>query len=715
MSRLARSSLRSRLFLLVALAVLPAVALILFTAWEQRRLAAEGIKEDALRVARLASTTHERLIDSARSLLIGLAQLSDVQMHNSRACSAHFAEIQRQFPLYRNVGAIRPDGAVFCAARGLPRPGSVAGNPSFQRARTAREFTASGYLGHRTPGEPVLTLWYPAVDRAGAVWAVVFAELDLGWVNQLAEKARLPEGTVISVTDVRGLVLHRYPDPGRWVGRSVPESPLVQAIRRQPGGGVTEAPGLDGVPRLSAFAPLSGPNGSEPVYVSVGIPRDVWLAEADRLLLRNLFWTGFVIVLALGAAAIASDLFILRRVTAVVSAAERLTAGDLTARAAVGGGDEIGVMARTFNVMAERLADRVREAQGAKEALAERVSELDLLNRMGELLQACLTLDEAYRVIGSRAGELFPSESGAVFSLSPSRNIIEAMATWGGYPPERTVFSPEKCWALRNGQSHIVPDTRSAVLCEHLPETVPSAYLCIPLVAQGEALGVLYVGRPAASDGNPPGFTEAKRRLVEAVAAQLALGLANVKLREVLRSQSIRDSLTGLFNRRYLEETLEREVRRARRARRPLGVLMLDVDGFKLHNDTFGHDTGDQVLRELGLLIQANLRREDVACRYGGEEFLLVLPDAGLEDARRRGEQLREAVKRLRVSSRGQTVGPITVSIGVAALPDHGLDRDSLVMAADAALYRAKRDGRDRVAVATGAGDAAPPAAGQHP
>jgi len=174
-----------------------------------------------------------------------------------------------------------------------------------------------------------------------------------------------------------------------------------------------------------------------------------------------------------------------------------------------------------------------------------------------------------------------------------------------------------------------------------------------------------------------------------------------VRLREILRNQSIRDPLTGLFNRRYMEETLEREVRRARRGTRPMGVLMLDLDRFKQLNDTSGHEAGDAFLREMGELLQRSLRREDIACRYGGEEFVVVLPDASLEDARRRAEQIREAIKMLRISSQGAIVGPLTASIGVAGFPDHGLSGETLVRAADTALYRAKREGRDRVVVAS--------------
>jgi diguanylate cyclase (GGDEF)-like protein len=192
------------------------------------------------------------------------------------------------------------------------------------------------------------------------------------------------------------------------------------------------------------------------------------------------------------------------------------------------------------------------------------------------------------------------------------------------------------------------------------------------------------------------------------VAAQLGLALANVQLRETLRTQSIRDPLTGLFNRRYMEETLDREAHRARRASGSTSVLMVDIDGFKEQNDSFGHDAGDAILRELAALLVRNLRKEDVACRYGGEEFVLVLPDAALEHAARRAEQLRLAVKQMRVAHHELSLGPITVSIGVSAFPEHGADAQTLLRAADAALYVSKRQGKDRVTVATQVEHSAP-------
>ena len=185
------------------------------------------------------------------------------------------------------------------------------------------------------------------------------------------------------------------------------------------------------------------------------------------------------------------------------------------------------------------------------------------------------------------------------------------------------------------------------------------------------------------------------------MAEHLSLALANFTLRESLRNQSIRDPLTGLFNRRYMDEPLERELARATRNHSSVAVLAIDVDHFKAFNDAYGHPAGDALLTSLGALLQARIRSEDIACRSGGEEFNLILPDCGREDAVVRADALRVAVKGLEVGVRGRSYGGVTISVGVAAFPGNGADSGTLLQEADAALYRAKAEGRDRVCVSS--------------
>jgi diguanylate cyclase (GGDEF)-like protein len=340
-----------------------------------------------------------------------------------------------------------------------------------------------------------------------------------------------------------------------------------------------------------------------------------------------------------------------------------------------------------------RLYDETRIAE---DRLARRSAQLDLLNQMGSLLQACVSEHEAYAVVEQFLSQFFPDASGGVFVTSASRNMVEARATFGAMPssPEAAVFKPDECWALRRGRMHVVETTVHGLQCSHVPHPAPGSYVCLPLIAQGDSLGVLYIG---AGIGHT--WSESQQRLATTVADHVGLAVANLKLRETLRRQSIRDPLTGLFNRRYLEETIERELRRTERSGGTLGVIMLDLDHFKRFNDSFGHGVADTVLREFSALLQSSVRASDIVCRYGGEEFLLVMPDTSAETTFELAEQLRAAVKQLTVSHHGQMVGSVTVSGGVAVYPTHAATAEALIHSADAALYRAKGQGRDQIAM----------------
>jgi diguanylate cyclase (GGDEF)-like protein len=236
----------------------------------------------------------------------------------------------------------------------------------------------------------------------------------------------------------------------------------------------------------------------------------------------------------------------------------------------------------------------------------------------------------------------------------------------------------------------------------------------MPLTVQGQAYGLLHwrASRPlgAAPGAEMPGhwFSEVKQQLAQTVSDNLTLALTSLQLRETLRQQSIRDPVTGLFNRRYMEETLEREIWRAARSQGPVSIIMLDIDHFKQFNDTFGHEAGDVVLREIGACLRAQIRAEDIACRYGGEEFTLIMPAASIEVARHRAEHILDQVKRLAVHHHGHALGQITASLGVAMYPEHGETGEAVLAAADAALYRAKHAGRDRVLGALAGEGAAP-------
>lgn len=343
----------------------------------------------------------------------------------------------------------------------------------------------------------------------------------------------------------------------------------------------------------------------------------------------------------------------------------------------------------------------ITERKKAEERMWKMEESLRVVGRMADLLQSCLSLEEASGVISSSAQKLFPGFAGGVFLLSPSKNILEPTACWGQNSWLERVFSQGDCWALRRGRLHHWHQDDVTVRCAHFETDSCRASLCMPLIAQGETLGIicLVVEESQCADARQA-ISKPETQLAIAMAEQAATSLANIKLREKLQVQATRDPLTGLFNRRYLDEFLERELSNAIRKNRALGVIMLDIDQFKDFNDQFGHDAGDAVLKGLGEYLMRFIRRGDLACRYGGEEFVLVLPDALLEDTRRRAEELRASVRTLSIRLGGMELRKITLSLGVAAYPEQGTTGFDLLRSADAALLRAKEGGRDQVLVA---------------
>ncbi|MFZ0522614.1 MAG: diguanylate cyclase [Candidatus Acidiferrales bacterium] len=361
------------------------------------------------------------------------------------------------------------------------------------------------------------------------------------------------------------------------------------------------------------------------------------------------------------------------------------------------------------------ISDQVLAADQAKQhsvsldrlvkELQLRTSQMGLLNEMGELLQSCATMEEAYSVVAQSAKKLFPSPvCGTLYAFRSSRNALESVAIWGESRVSESIFAPEKCWALRLGHPHSSDYPGEGIFCAHLKDPVTATFLCVPMVAQGDTVGTLHLefpgGAQAPANVAPDSLWESRQRLATTVATQVALSLASLRLRETLRDQSIRDPLTGLFNRRFMQESLDRELQRALRKKRPLAIVFVDLDHFKRFNDAFGHDAGDLILRNMAELFRRHFRADDVICRFGGEEFAIILPEATAKDAAKRAQALRSEAKKLTVRHQGQILDSVTLSVGVAAFPEHGSTSEEILRIADQCLYQSKTEGRDRVTLA---------------
>ena len=361
----------------------------------------------------------------------------------------------------------------------------------------------------------------------------------------------------------------------------------------------------------------------------------------------------------------------------------------------------------TYEDISEQIKANEAQQQHAN-ALDRLVNELELrgrqitsLNEMGALLACSGTVNEASTVVASSVQTLFPeSRSGALYLFRSSRDLLEAAVRWGKTDVLMPTLPSEACWALRRGQPHWSV-LENDLTCRHVTQGSTAHGLCVPLVAQGNTLGLLYIeferGAKLPPDPDRENRRQAATRLALSAASQIALSVASLQLRETLRDQAIRDPLTRLFNRRFLEEALQRELEIASRKKQPLALLLLDLDHFKRFNDTFGHNAGDMVLESVADLFRNFFRATDLCCRYGGEEFAIILPESSAQDAAIRADALRSELKNLRLQYKKQTLGQLTVSIGVAAFPEHGSTSLDLVRVADQCLYESKARGRDIV------------------
>jgi diguanylate cyclase (GGDEF)-like protein len=381
----------------------------------------------------------------------------------------------------------------------------------------------------------------------------------------------------------------------------------------------------------------------------------------------------------------------------------------------------------------ERLARQLAQVRDEGHLCSRHVRTLSELNRA---LQSSETLDQAIELTVPYLQRLFGVPAGALYVAGPPGTALYCVHQWGDRGLPDTV-QPGDCRALSNGKAYAQPQAPDPRRCRHLfsqapaagrshplaeetPESDalgdapkaapcgrgasgdrPSHDLCVPLAVNGVTLALLNLHEPNGRAGELLGSP-----YVVSAIEQISLAIWNLRLRETLRQQSIRDPLTKLYNRRYLEESLLREVSRAERSQSAgastgLGVLMIDVDHFKRCNDVYGHEAGDLLLAEIGGLLRSMTRASDIASRYGGEEFVVALADVTLQGACGCAEEIRSAVRSLEISFEGRQLPPTSISVGVAVYPEHGETPAALIRAADAAMYLAKREGRDRVRVAS--------------
>lgn len=390
--------------------------------------------------------------------------------------------------------------------------------------------------------------------------------------------------------------------------------------------------------------------------------------------------------------------------TEVVNALYRLSRSDFGAELPTDRKDEIGDIGRAFNVFKEQML--ALQAQEKHENLRQQAlnREIKLLSELNEWLQSSNSLDELFKMVSRFMGMLLPDCSGALYVYSNSRDVLDGACSWNGARLDAHI-RPDTCWGLRRGRTYVYGDSVVSFACDHVEAHDEASYICVPILAHGETVGLMHL--TPAENVRSAVFLK-QRKLAQMAAEQISLAIANTRMRDELHSQSIRDPLTGLYNRRHFTDTLRKNINSSSHDGHPVSLVSIDVDHFKKFNDNHGHDAGDMVLRAVGTVLQEACDGEQLPCRLGGEEFMALLPRTSQDAAVKIAEKLRRAVEAISVRYGEKTLPHITISLGVATYPKHGSMPVELMKSADDALYASKAGGRNRVTIATLADDTPP-------
>lgn len=326
-----------------------------------------------------------------------------------------------------------------------------------------------------------------------------------------------------------------------------------------------------------------------------------------------------------------------------------------------------------------------------------RQHDASMLAELGDWLQTCKSLEELYVVLKEYMRQMLPNSRGELYIYSNSRDVLDGAVCWGTTDIHEHIKA-DGCWALRRGRNYsFVPD-KISFDCPHVQEQeIPSSgdYICVPIIAHGDTVGLLHIQFfPTESDQATPSFPH---KFAAQCGELISLAIANVKLRDELQDQSTRDPLTGLFNRRYFLESMRNALKLQERKSGSFGVISFDADKFKSFNDNHGHDAGDMVLREIAESMRTLFCGDEVLCRYGGEEFMALLPTATHREAIEAAELLRAAIENLSINYGGRKLPTVSISCGVASFPQDGKQIQDILKKADDALYLAKKEGRNQV------------------
>jgi signal transduction histidine kinase len=576
----------------------------LYTYQEQKQQAIVDGQESALRMARLAAKDQDSLLEEARQLMLVMAQLPSVRTHNAQNCSQFLADLLKQFPIYENLGAVDPLGDLFCSAIPSTQIVNLEDRDWFHLAIETHNFVSGDYIIARVSGKPTLTNAYPVFNETGQLSAVVFAGIDLGWLDNFVAEAQLPQGSTLTIADQAGTILTRYPDAEQWRGKSLLPSTMQLLLTHAEG--VADQVGLDGVPRLYGFTRLCC-LPSKDIYVQVGIPREGALADANRILGRNLSILALVGVLGFIVAKYGADLFVLNPLSALLTAIKSFDKGDFSVRVGgTSGGKELNQVGRALNQMASAVETRETERNRMEEILRLQNSRAQALAKTAAYLNTHLDLKHMLDIVCqettkallvSAAGvSLYDNTLDTLSCVSRSgltEDFCEAIQALG-----LNAFMPK----LKRGEAIFIPriQTQSPFYDTSWFDAMGIyAFTCNPLMHEGRLVGALSVF----IQDKERSFTDGELTFLIAVSDQAAQAIVNTRLYQSLQKEQL--SRAAL-----LEKTISaQEDERKRIARelhdqtsQDLAALMLNLDAFALGVTAKGPGTDQHLLTAKALV-----------------------------------------------------------------------------------------------------------------
>jgi len=598
------SSIRIRLLLLVALAWLPVLGFMLYSYQEQKQQAIIEGQESALHMAQMAAKDQDYLFEGARQLLVVMAQLPSVRNRDAEGCSQFLADLLEQFPVYENLGAVDSNGDLFCSAIPLTQKVHLADRDWFLRAIQTRSFVTGDYIIARVSGRPTLTNAFPVFDETDLLSIVVFAGIDLNWLDKFVTEAQLPEGSTLIVVDQSGTILTRYPDAEKWRGQSLPPSVFQQLLTQ--GQGVADHVGLDGVSRLYGFTRLCCTPWNS-IYVQVGIPKEVVLAEANRSLVRNLSIFGLVILLSFAVARGGATLFIMRPLRALLNTIKRFNGGDFSVRVGrTSGGSELDQVAGALDQMASAVEVREAERNRTEEMLRVLSARAQALATTAARLNTHLDLQHVLDIVCQETTRSLLVSIAIVSLYDDTLDTLSCVSNCG--LPEDfcdgvealglNAFLPQ----LKLGEAIFISRIQALSALHNtawLDDLKVSAFTCNPLVHEGKLVGTLCVF----IQDEERCFTDEEFTFLRAVSDQAAQAIVNARLYQALQEEQL--SRAAL-----LEKTISaQEDERKRIARelhdqtsQDLAALMLSLDTCALSLTAKGPGTEQHLLTAKALV-----------------------------------------------------------------------------------------------------------------